>query len=263
MNAITDAWTITRRNTIKLRRAPDLLGSAVITPIMFVLLFAYIFGNMISIPGVSFRQYMMPGIFVETTVFTAVISGYILVGDLQKGIIDRFRTLPMAPSAVLVGRTLADLLINVISIVVMALMGLVVGWRIHTSLLEALGGFGLLLLFSYALSWLTVTVALSLRTPEVFNNISSVAVFPLVFLANTFVDTAKLPAVLRPVADWNPVSAFTQAVRESFGNAGTVPHTSQAWPLRHAVLASALWSVVFLAVFVPLATWRYKKAVSR
>jgi ABC-2 type transport system permease protein len=263
MTAITDAWTITRRNTIKLWRAPDLLGSAVITPIMFVLLFAYIFGNMISIPGVSFRQYMMPGIFVETTVFTAVISGYILVGDLQKGIIDRFRTLPMAPSAVLVGRTLADLLINVISIVVMALMGLVVGWRIHTSPLEALGGFALLLLFSYALSWLTVTVALSLRTPEVFNNISSVAVFPLVFLANTFVDTTKLPAVLRPVADWNPVSAFTQAVRESFGNAGTGLGASPAWPLRHAVLASVLWSVVLLAVFVPLATWRYKKAVSR
>ena len=261
--AIADGITMAKRNTIKLVRVPDLLGSVILTPIMFVLLFAYVFGNMIEIPGMSYREYMMPGVFTQTAIFGAALSGYMLVGDLQKGIIDRLRTLPMSPSAVLTGRTTSDLLTNVISLIMMIGMGLLVGWRVHTPLHEALFGCLLLLLFAYALSWAATLLALVIRTPEVFNNVSSMAIFPLVFVANTFIDTTRLPGPLQVIAEWNPVSAFTQAARELFGNTSPAMPVPDAWPLQHAVLASVLWAAAMLAAFVPMATWRYKKAVSR
>lgn len=261
--AVTDGITMAKRNTIKLIRVPDLLGSVITTPILFVLLFAYVFGRQINIPGISYQEYMLPGIFTLTAISGAVISGYMLVGDLEKGIIDRLRTLPMSPSAVLIGRTTSDLLINVISMVMMVVMGLIVGWRVHTSPQKVVLGMLVMLLFAYAFSWAATVVALAIRTPAAFNNISSTAIFPLVFLANTFIDTARLPAPLRVVADWNPVSAVTQAARQLFGNTGSALPVPNAWPLRHAVVASLLWTTLMLVVFVPMATWRYKKAVSR
>jgi ABC-type multidrug transport system permease subunit len=261
--AITDGITMAKRNTIKLVRVPDLLGSVILTPVMFVLLFAYVFGNMIEIPGISYREFMLPGVFVQTAIFGAALSGYMLVGDLQKGIIDRLRTLPMSSAAVLIGRTTSDLLINLISLVMMVGMGLIVGWRVHTPLHRVVLGCLLLLLFAYALSWAATVLALIIRTPEVFNNVSSMAIFPLVFLANTFIDTTRLAPPLRVIAEWNPVSAFTQAARELFGNTSPAIPAPGAWPLQHAVPASLLWTAIMLAAFVPLATWRYKKAVSR
>ncbi|MFC7582800.1 ABC transporter permease [Nonomuraea antimicrobica] len=169
----------------------------------------------------------------------------------------------MSPSAVLTGQTVSDLIMNVTSIVTMALVGLLVGWRIHSSPLEALLGFLLLLLFAYAFSWVTATVALTLRTPEVFNNVATLVSLPLVFLSNAFVDSARLPGPLKPIAEWSPVSTFIQAARELFGNTSTAMPAPDAWPLRHAVPVSLLWIVVLLAVFVPLATRLYKRAVSR
>ncbi|GAA4585942.1 ABC transporter permease [Planotetraspora phitsanulokensis] len=261
--AIADGVTITRRNALKIKRAPDQLGGAVILPIVFVLLFAYVFGSMIEMPGVSYREYMVPGVFVVAIVSGAQITGYTLTLDLRKGIFDRFRTLPMAPSAVLIGQTLCDVLMNLTSIVVMALVGLLVGWRIHTTPYEAVMGFLLLLFFSYAFSWVTATVALALRTPEVFNNVATVVSMPLMFLSNVFVDSSRLPGPLKAVAEWNPVSTIVQAARTLFGNTSPALPVSDAWPLRHAVEVSLLWSALILAVFVPLATRLYKKAVSR
>ena len=261
--AIADGVTMAKRNTIKLVRVPDLLGSAVLTPIMFVLLFAYVFGNQITIPGMSYREFMLPGIFTQTAIFGAVLSGYMLAGDLEKGIIDRLRTLPMSPSAVLVGRTTSDLLINAISLAMMMLMGLIVGWRIHTSPQNAILAILVLLLFAFAFSWATTVAALAIRTPAAFNNVSTTALFPLVFLANTFIDTMRLPGPLQVIAESNPVSAVTQAARELFGNTSPAMPAPDAWPLQHAVAASLLWPALMLVVFVPLATWRYQKAVSR
>ncbi|MDR8409726.1 ABC transporter permease [Nonomuraea sp. 3-1Str] len=261
--AIADGLTVTKRNALKIKRAPDLLGGVIILPIVFVLLFAYVFGSMIDVPGMSYQEYMIPGIFVQTVVMSAQVTGYTLVLDLQKGIFDRFRTLPMAPSAVLTGQTLSDVLMNVSSIIAMTVMGLIVGWRIHSAPHEAVLGFLLLLLFAYAFSWVTATVALALRTPEVFNNIATVVSMPLVFLSNAFVDSARLPGPLRAVAEWNPVSAIIQATRELFGNTSPALPVSGAWPLQHAVTASLLWSGLLLVVFVPLATRLYKRAVSR
>jgi ABC-2 type transport system permease protein len=261
--AVADGMTITKRNALKIKRAPDLLGGVIMLPIVFVLLFAYVFGSMIEVPGMSYAEYLIPGIFVQTVVMSGQITGYTLTQDLQKGIFDRFRTLPMSPSAVLTGQTLSDVIMNVTSVVTMALVGLLVGWRINSSPYEAALGFLVLLLFAYAFSWVTATVALALRTPEVFNNAATIVSMPLVFLSNAFVDSARLPGPLQVVAEWNPVSTIVQAVRQLFGN--TIPGlpAPEAWPLRHAVTASLLWTALLLAVFVPLATRLYKRSVSR
>ena len=254
---------VAKRNLIKIKRVPDLLVFSTVQPIMFVLLFAYIFGSAIEIPGLSYREFLMGGIFVQTCVFGATITGAGLADDIKKGIIDRFRSLPMARSAVLVGRTTSDLLNNALVVVIMSLTGLVVGWRIRSSVLEALGGFALLLLFSYAISWVMATVGLSVSSVEVVNNASFIFIFPLTFIANTFVGTTNLPGVLKPVAEWNPVSAITQAVRELFGNTSSVVPAPTAWPLRHPVFTSLVWIVLILATFIPLAVNRYKKAAAR
>jgi ABC transporter DrrB family efflux protein len=261
--AISDGLTIARRNALQIRRTPDLLGFVITTPIMFVLLFAYVFGSQIHIHGTSYRQYMLAGIFTQTVVFGSSLTGYGLTQDLQKGIVDRFRTLPMSPSALLVGRTVSDLISNVASLVVMVATGLLVGWRVHTSPPEVLSGMLLLLLFGFAISWVMAWVALMIRTPESFNNASGIMMFPLVFLANTFIDSTRLPAPLKAVADWNPVSAVTQASRHLFGNSTSATPVSHVWPLQHPVAASLLWALAILVVFVPLTTLQFGKAVSR
>ncbi|WP_416062624.1 ABC transporter permease [Rhodococcus indonesiensis] len=260
---VSDGVTIAKRNVIKIKRVPDLIVFTMLSPIMFVLLFAYVFGSAIQVPGMSYREFLIAGIFTQTVIFGATWTGLGMVEDLQKGIIDRFRSLPMAPSAVLVGRTSTDVLINVLSLVVMSLTGLLVGWRIHSSFGEALAGYALLLLFAYALSWVMAVVGMWIRTPEVFNNASFMVIFPLSFVANTFVDISSLPPVLQTIAEWNPVSALTQAVRELFGNTNPMMPVSDAWPLQNPILASLLWTAAMLIVFVPFAIRRYQKAVSR
>jgi len=259
----SDGLTIAKRNMIKIKRVPDLIVFTTLSPIMFVLLFAYVFGSAIDVPGMSYREFLIAGIFTQTVIFGSTWTGLGMVEDLQKGIIDRFRSLPMAPSAVLIGRTTTDVLINVVSLVVMSLTGLVVGWRINSSPLEALAGYLLLLLFAYALSWVMAVIGMWIRTPEVFNNASFMVIFPLSFIANTFVDPSSMPTLLRVIAEWNPMSALTQAVRELFGNTNPMVPPPDVWPLQHPILASLMWTALMLIVFVPFAIRRYQKAVSR
>jgi ABC-2 type transport system permease protein len=261
--ALADGTTITKRNLIKIKRVPDLLVFTVLSPIMFVLVFAYIFGAVIDLPGISYREFLIGGIFAQTVIFGSTWTGLSLAEDMQKGIIDRFRSLPMSPSAVLIGRTSSDVFINAISLVVMSLTGLVVGWRIRSSVWEAILGFLLLLLFAYALSWVMATIGLWIRTPEVFNNATFMVIFPLTFLANTFVPAEKLPGPLQPIAYWNPVSAITQATRDLFGNTSPAMPAPDTWPLQNPVLATLGWIAIILAVFIPLSIHRYQKAVSR
>ncbi|MFE7742826.1 ABC transporter permease [Nocardia sp. NPDC057455] len=262
---VSDSVTIAKRNVIKIKRVPDVLIFSTLSPIMFVLLFAYVFGAAIDVPGLSggYREFLIAGIFAQTVVFGATFTGAGLAEDMQKGIIDRFRSLPMASSAVLVGRTISDVVINVVSLTVMSLTGLVVGWRIRGSFLDAVLAYILLLLFAYAVSWIMAVVGLLVRAPEVFNNASFMVIFPLTFIANTFVPSDKLPTVLRVIAEWNPVSALTQATRDLFGNTSPIAPTSDSWPLRHPVITSLVWVVVIMVVFVPLALRQYKKTVSR
>ncbi|WP_062981720.1 ABC transporter permease [Nocardia anaemiae] len=261
----TDSVTIAKRNVIKIKRVPDVLIFSTLSPIMFVLLFAYIFGSAIEVPGMSggYREFLIAGIFAQSVVFGATFTGLGLAEDMQKGIIDRFRSLPMAPSAVLVGRTISDVVINVVSLVVMSLTGYVVGWRIRGSLLDAVLAYVLLLLFAYAISWIMAVVGLLVRAPEVFNNASFMVIFPLTFLANTFVPLENLPRALRVFAEWNPVSAVTQATRDLFGNTSPMAPKSDAWSMQHPVATTLAWVVIILLVFIPLALRQYKRTVSR
>jgi ABC-2 type transport system permease protein len=260
---LSDGAVVAKRNLIKIRRVPEVLVFVLISPIMFVLLFAYVFGGAIDVPGVSYREFLIAGIFAQTVVFGATFTGAGLAEDIQKGIIDRFRSLPMARSAVLVGRTASDIVYNVLSLVVMASTGLLVGWRIRSSLLDALGGFLLLLLFAYAFSWVMAWVGLVVPSPEVVNNASFIVIFPLTFIANTFVPSETLPPVLRTIAEWNPVSAVTQATRELFGNTAPGAPVPDAWALQHPVAYSLVWAALILLVFVPLSVRRFERATSR
>jgi ABC transporter DrrB family efflux protein len=260
---VSDSLTITRRNLIKVRRVPDLIVFATLSPIMFVLLFRYVFGSAIPIQGISYAEFLLPGIFAQTVVFGSTITGASLAEDLQKGLIDRFRSLPMARSAVLVGRTLSDVVLNVVTIAVMVGTGLIVGWRVHTSPLEVAAGVLILLLFAFAMSWVMALVGLLVRTPEVVNNASFIVIFPLTFIANTFVPTNNFPTVLRVIADWNPVSAVVQAARNLFGNTAPELKVADVWPLQHPALYVLIWVAFLLAVFVPLAVRTYGRTATR
>jgi ABC-2 type transport system permease protein len=227
---------------------------------------------------VKYREFLIAGIFAQTVIFGATFTGAGLAEDMQKGIIDRFRSLPMSRSAVLIGRTASDVIYNVLSIGIMALTGLVVGWRMRGSLLDAVLGFAVLLLFSYAFSWVMGYIGLLVPSPEVINNASFMVIMPLTFVSNAFVPLETFPRALQTFAEWNPVSAVTQAARELFGNtpqvsaevvavltaAGiTIPTASEAWSMQNPVAYSLIWIVIILAVFVPLSVRQYKRTASR
>jgi ABC-2 type transport system permease protein len=260
--ALSDGAVVAKRNLIKIRRVPEILIWTTMSPIMFVLLFGLVFGSSIVIPGVSYREYLIAGIFVQTVIFGSTFTGAGLAEDMTKGIIDRFRSLPMAGSAVLVGRTGSDIVYNSISILVMSLAGLIVGWRIRTGPVQAIGGYLLLLVFAYAVSWIMAFVGLKVSSVEVVQNASFMFIFPVTFVANTFVRGDFLPAGLRTFAEWNPVSSVAQAVREAFGNTGRLPKP-HVWSLAHPILYSLVWIGIILATFVPLSVRQYKKAASR
>jgi ABC transporter DrrB family efflux protein len=261
--ALVDGAVVAKRNLIKIKRVPDLLVFTTMSPIMFILLFAYVFGSAIKVPGIGYREFLIPGIFAQTVIFGATITGAALAEDMQKGIIDRFRSLPISRSAVLVGRTTSDVLNNVITITIMSITGLIVGWRIRSSFGEAVAGFLLLLAFAYAISWIMAVIGLLVPTPEVVNNAAFMIIFPLTFIANTFVPTNNFPSGLKAIANWNPVSSVTQASRQLFGNTGSDPLPDSPWSLHHPILYTLFWIVGLLAVFIPLAVRQYKRAASR
>ena len=260
--ALADGGVVAKRNLIKIKRVPEILIWTTMSPIMFVLLFAYVFGSAIEIRGVEYREWLIPGIFAQTVVFGSTFTGAGLAEDMTKGIIDRFRSLPMSRSSVLVGRTASDIAYNSISILVMSITGLIVGWRIRTSVLEAIGGFLLLLLFAYAISWIMAYVGLKVKSVEVVNNASFMFIMPMTFVSNLFVSSESLPGPLKAFAEWNPVSAVAQGVRDAFGNSGNIGHPD-AWSLDNPVLYTVGWALLIMAVFVPLSIRQYKKAALR
>jgi len=268
VNAVTqvlaDSQVIAKRNVIKIIRVPEVMVFVVMSPIMFVLLFAYVFGNSIDIEGGgNYREFLIAGIFAQTVIFGATFTGAGLAEDMQKGIIDRFRVLPMSRSAVIVGRTVSDVVYNVISLLIMSLTVLLVGWRIRGSLFDAVLAFALLLLFAYAFSWVMAWVGLMVPSVEVVNNASFMVIFPLTFIANTFVPSDNLPGPLKAFAEWNPVSTVTQATRELFGNIPPGTPEPTAWPLQNPVLYTFIWVVVIVAVFAPLSVRQYNRSKSR
>jgi ABC-2 type transport system permease protein len=253
---VRDGWTVTRREFGHIRYEPGQLAGALIFPAVMVVLFGYVFGSAIEVPGGgSYREYLMPGLFAMTAVIGLLPSALMVSKDVAEGVVDRFRSMPMARSAVPFGRTLADLLTGTIGLAIMASIGLLVGWRARDGIASAAAAFGLVTLLRYALSWGGVFMGLSLR-PETVDAFVPL-VFPITMISNSFVPTTGMPEWLRTIADWNPVSALVAACRQLFGNPGAAAaHAS--WPLQHPITATIGWSLLLLAVFVPLATIRYQ-----
>ncbi|HUS21651.1 MAG TPA: ABC transporter permease [Aeromicrobium sp.] len=261
---LTDGWVITQRNLIKIKRVPEVLIWVLMSPIMFVLLFAFVFGGAIDAGNdLSYREFLLAGIFAQTVVFGATFSGASLAEDMTKGIIDRFKSLPMSRSAVIFGRTAADIVYNVLSLIVMALTGFAVGWRAHEGLLPMFAGFGLLLLFGYAISWIMAYVGLIVPSVDVVNNASFMVIMPLTFVSNAFVPLQSFSGILRHVVEWNPVSALTQAARGLFGNLPSDMPAPDAWSMQHPAAYTVFWVVLIMIVFVPLSVRQYARATPK
>jgi ABC-2 type transport system permease protein len=260
---LRDSWTVARRHLTHIRYMPEKLIDATIQPLIFVFMFAYIFGSAIVVPGGHYRDFLMPGIFVQSMAFASMTIMVGIVHGMQTGIMDRFRSLPMARAAVLIGHTGASLIEGALSIAVMAAAGLVVGWRPHLGLVHMLGGFGLLLLFTFAMSWLGAFLGLWLRSVEAAQGFGMIVMFPLTFVANTFVPTQGMPTWLRLVANWNPTSAVVAALRGIWSDGASTSLAAGAWPLQHAVPAALAYSGLMIALFLPLAVWRFRRAMAR
>ncbi|GGV65559.1 ABC transporter permease [Streptomyces griseoloalbus] len=262
--SIRDSLVVAKRNLIRMVRIPEVVIFGLIQPIMFVVLFSYVFGGSMNIGGSTdalvYREFLMAGIFAQTVTFATAGAGAGIAEDMHKGLIDRFRSLPMARGAVLTGRTLADLVQTALTLLVLAVVALLVGWRTHSSVGEVLGAFALLLLSGYAFTWIGAVIGLSVRTPEAATSGGLVWLFPVTFVSNAFVDSGNMTPWLRHIADWNPFSATVQACRGLFGNPGV--STSGAWPMQHPVWASLIYSVLIIAFFRTLAVRKYRSAAA-
>ncbi len=245
---------IVRRNLLHIRRMPELLLDVTIQPVMFVLLFAFVFGGAIDVPGAAtgYREFLIPGIMAQTMIFSSFIVAIGLTADLEKGFVDRLKSLPIARSSILVGRSLSSLIHSSIGIFVMAVTGFTIGWRMRNGVLDAVLAFLLFLLVGFAMIWIGIFVGSTFKTVESVQGFMFTVMFPLTFLANTFVPTEGMPSWLRVVAEWNPVSALTQAARELWGN-GPAAREDAALQLQHPVLFTIGWSILITAVFAPLA----------
>jgi ABC transporter DrrB family efflux protein len=259
--AIRDGIIVMWRNLKRIPRIPELAIFAIIQSVMFVLLFAFVFGGAIPIPGGgSYREFLMPGIFAQTIAFASATTAIGIADDMAKGIIDRFRSLPMARSAVLTGRSFADVIYNLGILVVLMVTGFAVGWTVHTGVVELVAGLALLLLFTYAMAWIGIWLGLSVPNVEVGQQVVFTVIFPITFVSNVFVPPATLPDFLRPVAEWNPVSTLTGAIRQLWGNPN--PFVGAGLPAEQPALVTVAWVLVILAVFIPLSVRKFR-SVSR
>jgi ABC-2 type transport system permease protein len=248
--ALSDAWVVTKYNLIAVPRVPELLVFLTIQPILFVVLFRYVFGGAINTPGLSYVNFLIPGIIVQTVAFGGITTGIGLAEDLQKGVIDRLRSLPMARFALLAGRTLADIARNLFSIVLMVLVGFIVGFSFQdTDVAKVVAGVLLLLLFGFAFSWIAALIGLSLPNAEVAQSAGFIWLFPLTFASSAFVPVDSMPDWLQAFADVNPVTVTVNAVRELW----------LGMPSGNDILWSVLWSLGLIAIFAPLATLRYRR----
>jgi ABC transporter DrrB family efflux protein len=258
--AVRDSLLILRTNVKHFLAQPGQIIGMIAMPIIFIILFGYVFGSAIQIPGVSnYREFMMPGIFAQSAAFTMVAAAVGMAEMKEKGQMDRFRSLPMSRSAVLVGQALYQILNTLVGTITMVVAALATGWRIHTSPLEGLAGFGILLLFVIAVNFVGVCVGMMAHNATMADTITMPITMPLTFLANTFVATALLPAWLKPIAEWNPLSATVAATRNLWGNAATVVPANQAWPLANPEIAAILFPLILIAIALPLSVWLYRK----
>jgi len=261
MSAFKDTMIITQRQLRLLTRVPEVLVFSTIQPVMFVLLFRYVFGGSIDSgqPG-GYVQLLMPGIFVQTVAFTLAGTAVGLAEDLKKGLIDRFRSLPISQSALVIGRTLGDSLLNIVVLAVMGIAGYIVGWRPTSGVISVGIGFIFLLLFGYALSWVGIYVGLSASDARVVQNVSFIVTFPLTFLSNAFAPTTGMPRALQYFAEWNPVSTMVAACRELFGLENQFGATAGSFPSENPLITSFIYMIIIMVIFIPISVRKYKRA---
>ena len=251
--AVSDTLVLAKRSFLRIPRQPDLLIGFTVQPVMFVLLFAYVFGGAIATPGLDYIDFLLPGIIVQSMIFGGFVTALGLSDDLKKGLIDRFRSLPMWPPAVLTGRTFADIFTNVVQLVVMLVVGFVIGFRFATGAPEVIGGIALCLLLGYAFSWVFALIGLTASSPEAANAIGFVVLFPLTFVSSAFVPVESMPGWLQPVAEHNPFTTMVDATRALF--VGT--------PAGNDVWGAVAWGIAITLVFSVASAWRYRRAVGR
>jgi ABC transporter DrrB family efflux protein len=259
---VTQSLAITRRNLIHIKRMPEMLLDVTIQPVMFVLLFAFVFGGSIAISGGDpreYREWLMAGIMGQTIAFASFIVAVGLTADIDKGIVDRLRSLPIHPAAVLVGRSISSLLHSSIGIVIMSLTGLAIGWRIHDGIARAALAYLLLLAWGFAMIWVGILVGATMRSVEAVNGLMFATMFPVTFLANTFAPAENMPTLLRIFAEWNPISSLVLAVRELWGTPLPPAEHELALPLQHPVISTIVWTVVITGVMAPLALRAFKR----
>jgi ABC-2 type transport system permease protein len=261
---VHDAWVIARRGLVHMRRQPELLSDAIGHPIMFVLMFGYVFGGAMDVPGGgSYREFLMGGVFAQTVVFSAFFGALALATDRKNQAVDRFRSLPLASGAVLGGHALANLFKSLLPIVLTSLCGLAVGWRINSNPLDALGGYLLLFGFAFAMIWVGILLGSVVSTPEGVTGIAFVVFFPVTFIASAFVPTATMPAALRTIAQWNPTTTLADALRIQFGNPNSPSTPGDPWSIAHPAAYSIIWIIGIVAVCAPLAVRAYQRSLSR
>jgi len=257
---ITDTIAVAKRHILKITRVPESLFFALIQPVMFVLLFAFVFGGAINLGDSggagAYREYLIPGIFAQTVMFAVASITVGITEDANRGIMDRFRSLPMRPGAVLGGHTLASLFQNILVLIILSITGLLVGWRIRSSVVDALLGYLLLATFAYAMTWIGAWIGLHMPSPEVAGTAGLAWIFPLTFASNVFTPIATMPSWLQPIALWNPVSCLALACRKLFGN--PIPFPGNSFPEQHAVALAFAYALVALAIFAPLAVRAFK-----
>jgi ABC transporter DrrB family efflux protein len=248
---------LTRRNLVHVRREPAQLSDATVQPVLFTVLFVYIFGAAMVIPGGSYKQFAIAGLVVFNVTTSSMGTAVGVSADLKSGVIDRFRTLPMARSSILAGRTFSDLLASILCASIVLITGFVIGWRPDNGITGVVAGLAVAVLFSYAMSWLMACVGLSVSDPESAQGIGLLVLFPVAFVSSALVPTQGLPGWLQPIADWNPVSAVAGALRELFGNPNPAA-LRDTFPSQHPVLMAVLWSLAIMAICIPIARARFR-----
>ena len=255
--AVSDGRVVAWRNLKRIPRIPELAIFAILQSIMFVVLFAFVFGGAIPLPGGgNYNEFLMPGIFAQTIVFASATTAIGMADDISKGIIDRFRSLPMARSAVLTGRTVSDVVYNAGILVVLMVSGLFVGWTVRTGVPELVYGFLLMLAFVFAMAWIGVWLGLSVPSVEVAQQVVFTVLFPLTFVSNVFVPVQTMPEWLQPFAEWNPTSTLTASLRQLWGNPN--PFGTDSFPSQNPILVTVAWIIVIVGVFGPLGVRRYR-----
>lgn len=260
---VHDVWIVARRGLLHMRRQPEQLSDATIQPVMFVLMFGYVFGGAITPTGVgSYREYLMGGIFAQTLTFSTFGVALAIANDRKNEIVDRFRSVPISQGTVLGGYSLASFIKALLPVVLMTITGLVIGWRIRAGFVDAVEAYLLMMAFVFAMIWIGILLGSLAKTPEGVNGIAFSVLFPATFVAATFVPPESMPGFLRVIAQWNPISTLADSLRQLFGNPVPAPGPSAPWPTLHPIPYTIVWIILLVVCCAPVAVRSYRRSIT-